>query len=400
MPYALKIALGLTVLVASFAATAWLAWKFLKKSDDPGKLIARWTITGFLLVVLLFYADSGVFAVMVAVTLGVILGILWAPSLGAMLANPLTSFYDGGDVMPEERPFYSIANAKRKQGRYLEAIAEIDKQFEKFPKDYEGWMLKARIYADDLKDNPSAQGCLDQILSHDNHAPKNLVFALNCSADWHLSLASDPEAARAALTRITEQFPDTEFAQAAFQRLAHVASRQTLEQQKDRPVIALQRSERKFGLEGVAVETVVKEEAPEAAAGRLVTHLNEHPFDAEAREQLAAIYADHYGRMDLAADQIEQLVVSPHPTQKQVVHWLNLLADLHIRSAADRDAAAAALRRISERFPGSAGAANAEKRLAYLDLELNKKTKSQAIALGSYPKNLGLAGGAPKAPAP
>jgi len=398
--YFLKIALGLVILLAAFAASGWLAWRFLKKSDDPGRLLVRWILTGALLVVLLVFANSGIFAVMVAVTLGVVLGILWAPSLGAMLAQPLTSFYDGGDVLPEERPFYSIANAKRKQGRYREAILEVEAQLQKFPNDYEGWMLLARIHADDLKDNAAAQQCLELLLNQPDHAVKNLVFALNCSADWHLSLASDPEAARAALTQITERFPDTEYAQTAFQRIAHLASRETLEQQKDRPVIALTRSDRKLGLEGAALEIARKEETPEAAAARLVAHLNDHPFDAEAREQLAALYADHYGRIELAADQLEQLIASPHPTQKQVVHWLNMLADLQIRTAADRSAAAAALRRIPERFPGSAAAANAEKRLAYLDLELNKKTKSQAIALGSYPKNLGLSGGPPKPPAP
>lgn len=398
MEYGSKIAFGLLVMAAGFAASLWLGWRFLKKSYDPGKLLVKWIMTGLGLTILLWVANTGIIAVLVAAVLGIILGIMWAPNLGAMLAAPLTSFYDGGDIEPEARPFYSIANAKRKQGKFEEAIHQVKEQLHRFPQDYEGWLMLAEIYGENLKDNGPAQSCVEEIIRHGNHAPKNIAFALTRSSDWHLALASDREAAKESLIRITELLPDTEQAQIAWQRIAHLSSDKILAEQKNRPTIVLTRHEGYVGLQGAKNEVSTRDTSPEEEAARLVQHLNEHPFDTEAREQLAIIYADHYGRLDLAADQMEQLIASPNPQQKQVVHWLNLLGDLHIRVAGDRAAAEAAVKRILERFPNTAAAANAEKRVAYMDLELNKKTKSQAIKLGSYQQNIGLQGQVPRQP--
>ena len=74
---------------------------------------------------------------------------------------------------------------------------------------------------------------------------------------------------------------------------------------------------------------------PAQQAEEYVKHLEQHPLDIEAREKLAIIYADHYGRLDLATDQLEQLIQEPNQPAKLVVHWLNLLADLQIRGGAD-----------------------------------------------------------------
>src|SRR5690349_20231323 len=110
MPYVLKIAVGLFIMACAGAVAAWVAWIFLKKSDNPGSLIVKWAITGIGFAVLLFWiTDFGLAAPGLAAGVGVLLGIIWAPSLGAMIAKPLTSFYDGGDAETEVRPFYSIA---------------------------------------------------------------------------------------------------------------------------------------------------------------------------------------------------------------------------------------------------------------------------------------------------
>jgi len=121
-----------------------------------------------------------------------------------------------------------------------------------------------------------------------------------------------------------------------------------------------------------------------------VKHLAEHPMDSEAREKLALIYADHYQRLDLAADQLEQLIQQTNQPAKQVVHWLNLLADLQIKHATDPAAARQTLQRIIDKFPGLAAASNAQRRLDLLKLELKGNEKSQAVRLGSYEQNIGL----------
>jgi tetratricopeptide (TPR) repeat protein len=401
-----SILLGLLVLLATGALVVWFIWKTAQKSEDPGRVLMKWVATAAIFIMLMIVgagsgmADFGSAFILpiTAAVFGVVLGILWAPHLGALLAKPLTSFYDGGDAEVEERPFYSIARARQKQGRHPEAIAEVRKQLDRFPEDFEGWMLLADINATHLKDNAAAQDCVNEILSHKGHAPKNIAFALSCSADWHLRLAADREAAGEALERIIQLFPDTELAHSAAQRLAHLTTDQMLAEQKDRPIIALPRHDEKIGLAGKVATPELKTEAPEAAAARLVAHLDFHPMDVEAREQLAHIYAEHYHRMELAADQLEQLIAAPGVAPKQAVRWINLLADFHINLAADRPSAEGALKRIMELYPNTAAAANAEKRIAYLGHELRKSHTPANVHLGKYEENIGLTGNVPKRP--
>jgi len=400
MQLVLKFILGLVVLLLAAAGAAWLGWKFLKKSHDPGRLVFKWIITaGALIALIVTFPKLTLAAPLFAAFVGVWLGIMWAPNLAAMVARPLTSFYDGGDVEPEERPFYSIARAKQKQGKYHEAIAEVRMQLQRFPHDYEGWMFLAEMYGDHLKDNAGAQSCIEELFRHEEgHNEKNLAFALNRSADWHLNLAADRDAAHASLERITELFPDTEYAHNAAQRIAHLTSDKMLAEQRERPRIALTRHEGHIGLAGEVARPQEKELDPAEKASRLVEHLNQHPRDAEAREELAIIYADHYGRLELAGDQIEQLIAAPGASQKNVAHFLNLLADVHIRNGGSRAIAETALRRIIELYPNAAVAANAEKRIAYLETELRRNQQSQVVQLGSYEDNLGLKGNVPKKP--
>jgi tetratricopeptide (TPR) repeat protein len=398
--------LGLAILVVGALLSVWFVWRTLKKSEDPGRIAYKWVITGVVFCFLMVigaqaskasYGSAFVIAG-AAAGCGVLLGILWAPHLGAVLASMFTSLYDGGDTAPEVRPFYSIARAKQKRGHYQEAIAEVHKQLQRFPEDYEGWMLLAEIYASDLKDNLSAQDCLKEILRHDGHAPRNIVYTLNRSADWHLEHAADREAARAALDEIIQRFPGSEFAHTAAQRIAHLTSSQMLSDQRQRPTIRLAHHDAKIGLEGKVADPRPISEEPTESAARLVEHLQSFPDDAEAREQLATLYADHFQRMDLAADQVEQLIGTPGATQKEIAHWLNLLADFHLRVDQDRSATEAALKRIIDLFPGSAVAGLAESRLAYLEGEFRRNSKSQVLRLGSYEERLGLKGQVPKKP--
>jgi len=398
MDYLFKLFTGLASMLAGGAAAAWIAWRFLKRSENPGSLVLKWILTGAGVVFLIVYVSGmGLLAPGIAAAVGIVLGIIWAPSIGMTIAKPLTAFYDGGDVAIEDRPFYSIARAKQKQGKLHEAMADVRGQLERFPNDYEGWMILAEINGDGLKDNGAAQECIEEIFRHDPpHTPKNLVFALTRSADWHLALASDRAAARAAFERIINVFPDTEFAHTAAQRIAHLTSDAMLAAQRERPRIALARHEANIGLMGEYVSPLQKPEDPAERAAALVTHLNEHPFDASAREELAMIYAGHYGRMELAEDQIEQLIAAPGASQKNVSHYLNLLADFKVRFTQDQTGAEKALRRIIERYPNSAVASRAEQRITCLPTELKGKIKSQALQLGSYEENIGLKGQVPK----
>ncbi len=129
---------------------------------------------------------------------------------------------------------------------------------------------------------------------------------------------------------------------------------------------------------------------PAEVAGEYVRHLEQHPQDTEAREKLAVIYADHFQRLDLAADQLQQLIDQPNQPARQVIHWLNLLADLQIRHGAGYDPAWQTLAQIIERYPNQAAATVARNRMDLLKLELKAKSVTSSVKLGDYEQNIGL----------
>lgn len=391
---------GLLVLGAMLFFAAGMVWRALKKSEDPGRLLYKWVITlvvgGFMLVTAAGsgLADMGsafVIPILGSVC-GVILGIMWAPNIGAMVAAPFMALYDGGNQEPEMKPLYSMAEARRKQGRYQEAIIEVRKQLQRFPENFQGWMLLAEIQADDLKDMHSAADIVERIISYPEHAPINVAYALTRLADWHLKHTLDRDAAREALQRIIDLYPDTDLSHGAAQRIAHLGSKEHIGAAQDRKPIQMKTSDEKLGLAGQVVSPVLREEDPAELAQKYVKQLEEHPFDNEAREKLALIYAEHYQRLDLALDQLEQLIAVPQQSSRNVAHCLNLVADLQIKLENNVPGAKLTLERIVSTFPNTAYAANAEKRIALLGLQGKSQQKSQVIKLGSYEQNLGLKG--------
>ena len=392
------MAIGLLFLLGIVLVIGWRLWRTLGRTDDPAKLAMKWLVTAAAVFVLYHVLPWGIPGLLVGLVLGIFLSILWAPHIGALVSQPITAIYDGGDQESDARPLYSIAEAKRKQGKYAEAMAEVRAQLEKFPDDFTGWLLLAEIQAEKLNDLAGAQDTIDRILSQKGHLPKNVAYALSRLADWHLKFGLDRESARTALERIVQLLPDTEQAQLALQRIAHLAPQEIMTEQSEPRRFHLKHQEENLGLrDSGPQQNPSAVDDPVRAAAALVKHLEQHPHDAEAREQLALIYADHYKRLDLAGGQLEQLISTPHQSAKQIVHWLNLLADVQIRTTGDGDLARKTLRRIVEQFPKTAAATNASNRLARLNLELRPHKKSQAVKLGSYEQNLGLKGDNPNA---
>jgi hypothetical protein len=113
-------------------------------------------------------------------------------------------------------------------------------------------------------------------------------------------------------------------------------------------------------------------------------------LDTEARENPAVIYADHYARLDLAFDQLEQMIQLPNQPHRLVVRWLNQFADLQIRSGADYESVKSTLQRIVDLDPNVAAAEIARKRIDLLKLELKAKQAKEAVKLGTYEQNIGL----------
>ena len=397
---------GIIILMVFVAIAGWLFFQALKRSEDPPKLIFKWLLTipviAFIVWVVAPIVGAGgyvaVGGIILTVACGWTLAIIWGRSIASLLARPFVSLYDGGNAEVEPRPFYSIAEARRKQGHYAEAIAEVRKQLDKFPTDFEGQFKLAEILAENMNDLPGAEIAIQRLCAQPGHPPARIAAALNALADWHLKLAVDREAVRRNLEQIIELLPDSEFALAAAQRIAHLANTDQMLEAHDRPRLHLPQGVQNIGLLASSAHLRPAETDPEKQAQAYVQHLDQHPQDTEARENLANLYADHYRRLDLAADQLNQLIEQPHQPARQVVHWLNLLADLQIRHNAGYDAASATLERIIERYPNLAAASLARNRMDLLKLELKARTQNQTVKLGTYEQNIGLKRGPRRGP--
>jgi tetratricopeptide (TPR) repeat protein len=275
------------------------------------------------------------------------------------------------------------------KGLHQEAISEIYKQLAKFPGDIPGMMLLATIQAEDLHDLPAAEATINDLLGQPDVTPQQAATALHTLADWQLQFGRNVEAARAALERIAVTYPDSQFSHAAEQRIARLADAAATREFRENAKFEVRHGEQNIGLSTVPSGQAAALD-PDDAAAQYVRQLEKYPADTETREKLAVLYAEQFQRLDLAVDQIEQLISVPGETSKHVARWLNLLATLHIQVARDEENARKALRRIIEKFPKSSHAEVAARRLAGLRQELNSGVASAPKALGAYEKDLGL----------
>ena len=374
----------------------WFVVRTIKRAEDPTRMLVKWLITLPVLVLLFVAAPAiGLAGPFLIVACAVVFSLVWTPHIGAWVAKPLTSMFDDGDRQIEPKPFYSAALAHRKRGRYPEAIAGIRAELAKFPNDFEGQMLVADILAEHMNDMPGVELTIQRLIAQPGHPPRSVAYALNSLADWHLKYDQDRVAAGRDLETILSLLPNSEMSAAASQRLAHLAGTEQLLSPHDRRKIVVTPGVEDIGLLAGALQPKAPEIDPGKQAADYVRHLEAHPLDTEAREKLAVIYADHFGRLDLATEQLEQLIAAPNQPARHVAHWLNALADLQLKHAASYETVHATLQRIMELFPQTAAAGLASSRIAHLRLELKGKEKSQAVKLGSYEQDVGLKRGSP-----
>jgi tetratricopeptide (TPR) repeat protein len=381
---------GLAILVVAAAGLGWFIWRTIRRATDPGEMTVKWIITVPLLVLCILAVPLfGPMGPFVIVACAVVFCIIWTPHIGAALAKPITSLFDGGDLPPIPAPLYSIARSRQKQGRALEAVMAIREQLQKFPTDLEGHLLLAQIQAEDLKDLEAAEQTIQRLVAQPGHAPRNMVYALYSLADWFLSVRNDRDSARRVLEQLLAMYPDSEFALGAAQRIAHLGSDEVDRKYDVTP--GIKNLGLVMGHPRLAPETI----NPEELAAVYVKHLEEHPMDTEVREKLALLYAGHYQRVDLALSELEQMITQPNQPARLVNRWLNVVADVQVRAGADYDTVRATLERIIERDPNAAAAEMARNRIARVKLELKANDPTKEVKMGSYEQNIGLRQGGP-----
>jgi tetratricopeptide (TPR) repeat protein len=384
-----------TILALGFVG--WGLYMGLKKSHDPVKILFKLAFTIPFAIGCIWYGHQlGMWGPFLIVAMAVVLSPMWTPHIGEWLFSPLTNLFDGGSEPPERKPLYSIAMTKRNRGKPHEAVAEIRRQLEQFPNDFEGVMLLARIQAEELADLPGAENTLNHFSEWPAAPAKQVAAAYTQLADWHLKSA-DAESARAALQKIIARFPDTELALQAEQRIAHLSeAEQMILARHDRQDMAVPEGVQNVGLLDSTEFLKPQEVEPGKLAAAHVKHLEAHPNDCEVREKLALIYAKDFKRLDLATMELAQLINEPKYKPKQVAHWLNILANFQVELGADAVTVRATLEKIVEQFPNLPVADLAQRRMARLENEFNGLRQARSVKMGTYEQNIGLKYGGPR----
>ena len=389
------------VAVVSLAWLGGITWAFLRAlgaRSRRGGLIFRWLIT------LALYAGGVAYAVKLDYripwwTAGALTGlfVLWTPALRRLLFLPWTSIFDGAIEPPSPKPLYSIAQAKRQQGLYVEASQAVRDQLAKFQGDFRGVLLLAQIQAEDMKDMDSAELTLVRYCANPKVTPRQYAAAMTQLADWHLQVAQDTCSARLALERIIDRYPESELALMAAQRVAHLEGVEKILQAKRHPrPIAMPEPLPNAGLLDTALILRPVQEDPARLAAQYEQHLAEHPHDTVVREELAVLYADGLQRLDLALRELARMISTPHQPPQRVAHWLNVLANLQIRHGAGYEAVRQTLQKIVTDFPDLPAAKGARSRINHLKLEMQAVAEPRPEKkLGEYEQNIGLKYGPP-----
>ncbi len=399
-----SILVGLAGGFILLALTAFLFWRISKAGsaqdaiDLPSKLI----ITAILLGGGIWAFKSGnPFMALVAVLVAAVpLCALWVPSVIALVLGPILGSMTGGSESVEPRPFYSRATAYRKRGDYPAAVAEVEAQLVRFPGDPEGLLMLADIHADDLKDVNTASAVLAEMISLPGMDTSAVARAMSRLADLKLNRMGDVAGARELFTRIVTNFPGSEAAFTATQRLAHLPDPDDMARRAEAAPLKMAHHEERLGLTEDFGAGQLPGEDFEAQTRDWVARMEEFPDDWETREKLARLYVERWGRIDLATDLLEYLIRHPGMAPKQVARWLNELADLQLKSTDGASVARLTLERIMQLFPGTPWAQQAESRISLLGLDRRAKTVPRTVKLGTYESNIGLKRGDPTIPDP
>ena len=384
----------------------YFIWKQIKNpNNDPVKVIVRWVIT-LMAVFFVFYgpAQSGggiglIFVLLLMIPCLVLIGLMWAPAIGNWVASPITNAMTGDSRESYNKPEYGIAIARRKRGRYVEAIEAIDVQLAKYPGNLDGLMLKATIEAENLGDLSAAAATIQETLSDQGQLNYRLPVALNKMAEWQLTIAGDPDAARRTLQQIRTAQPNSQAAQLAAQRLASLDS----SEESESAVVDFNESYQKLVEESAQKDDFTsplelpkaielnQQQVHEKAFQTCLSRVETHPDSINNREELAALYLGEGKEPAMALKQYEYLLALPGTTIHQKTAWLNKIADIQLKSGESYETISSTLEQIIALDPRAAPAARAQQRISYLPIELrsaNRKTKR--LKLGSYDDELGL----------
>jgi hypothetical protein len=282
-------------------------------------------------------------------------------------------------------PMYARAIAKMKFGKYSDAEWEIIRELEKSDDDFEGWMMLADLYAMRFNDLAEAEQTVLEICDQPRTTPSQMSVALHRLADWHLSMAANPDAARAVLEIICTRLRGTHLDKMARLRINQLpqTSAELLEQRAASPIPLPALGDRLDAGSESATVPMSPDEATSLVNGQIEI-LRENPNNTLARERLARLFAEQLDRADLAIEQVQLLLEMPEQPEARRVEWLSLLAAWHIRHRRDDATGRRLLEQLIREFPQSPQAFAASQRISLMDME--QKSRSARAQPPPVPK--------------
>ena len=154
------------------------------------------------------------------ITVGIVSLIWIVPIAHVVIRSPLNQ------KLP---PAYSQALKLIKLGAINEAEQEVLRQLENWQDNFDGWMMLAKLYAENFADMPAADQIIHELCQQTNLKPWQVSIALHHLADWYLE-AKDLGAALLVLEEIGKKVSGT-----AFEKLAHLRINQVQGEIKEQP---------------------------------------------------------------------------------------------------------------------------------------------------------------------
>jgi hypothetical protein len=368
--------LGVFAIATYWAAltSAWLLCAFYRESDKQSEMkhhFLMWSI--FLLPISLLVVATG--------------GWYWAGLAGAIWLIPLLLVGKALVFEPVgSKPVYSRAVARMQFDKYEEAESAVIDELEKCEEDFDGWMLLAELYAVHFHDLPEAERTIRETCAHPATTDSQRAVALQKLADWHLKLANDAVAARRDLQEICQMAPGTHLAHMAQVRLDQLpaSNEEWLQLQKGKTYRLPALRSDFDSAEPPAILTATPDDIFQAR--RLSEKLTQNPNDPADREELARVLTEKLGKVDAGLDQLRLLLMLPNQPDQKLAEWLALSASWQLKFKRDEAAARKVLEQLARRFPQSAQAFAAQRRLNLMDLE----TKVRARRTAATPEKIGL----------
>lgn len=290
---------------------------------------------------------------------------------------PLVHFTIDLAEKPPPVPSYSKAIARLKFGKYEDAEWEVISQLEKCENDFKGWMMLAELYARQKRQLDDAVRVVWDICQDPATQPYQISLACHQLADWQLEIAANPAGARAALEHLAKLLPGSHFARMAQQRLRQIpATAEEFDASRQPKRIRLPILREEFDPTPAPSSPSPPSQAPSprssrealAEADRLTDKLTADPNDFDTRQELATVFAEKLGRVDLAIEQLALLIELADPSDEQKARWTAQTA--HWRFSENRDPAAyrAALRQLIHEYPQTSHAFAAQRRLNLMEM--------------------------------